>query len=164
MAGESSPSVSGSMSMSSDLETYNIVCSETNLAVGGGTWLVIVNAMNSSGLTVESDSLDSLACSQRRLQDGRRLQEVSYTVTYEVQFDDVASASTFAEQVVAAQTEMATAFVEQAASVLEVEVSDVTVSIPVVTDPSDEADEADGVQDGHLGAIVGIIWVYIFCQ
>merc|ERR1712136_432753 len=96
---ESAESVSGSMVLSSDEATRDTVCSVANLAVGGGTWQVVASALNSS-TDFNSDQLDALVCDDaRRMRDGRRLQDVVYTITYTVGFDDLDSAAAFVDAV-----------------------------------------------------------------
>jgi len=151
---ESAESVSGSMVLSSDAATRDTVCSVANLAVGGGTWQVVASALNSS-TDFNSDQLDALVCDDaRRMRDGRRLQDVVYTITYTVGFDDLDSAAAFVDAV--ASGDMGTEFASQALSILNVEFSSVSTTVPVVNDKSSTTWLVSGVLKHYVDALVGI--------
>merc|ERR1712136_104793 len=156
---ESAESVSGSMVLSSDAATRDTVCSVANLAVGGGTWQVVASALNSS-TDFNSDQLDALVCDDaRRMRDGRRLQDVVYTITYTVGFDDLDSAAAFVDAV--ASGDMGTEFASQALSILNVEFSSVSTTVPVVNDKSSTTWLVSGVLKHYVDALVGIAVVFL---
>lgn len=124
--GKPTATVDGEVVLSTVQSGKSLICSEANLAVNGGTWSILFDVLDLDGITA---TLGRLACHDQRRLDRilRRMQEVTFTVTYSVEFGDTDAAMVFTVRVASESTATATTFETEAATVLGV---DVTASFP----------------------------------
>jgi len=118
--------VDGEVVLSTVQSGKSLICSEANLGVNGGTWSILFGVLDLDGITA---TLGRLACHDQRRLDRilRRMQGVTFTVKYSVEFVDTDAAVAFTTRVASESTATATTFETEAATVLGV---DVTASFP----------------------------------
>lgn len=133
--------VSGSFTLSTASGNKDTLCQASNLAVGGKTYEIVLEAFNKSGVSVKDIVTLTLFCPETTLLRERRLQEESFEISFEVTFAETSSAETFSTELTEAATDVGSYFES-----LVSETFNFTVSATVmVTTDDDNDDESSGV-------------------
>mmetsp|Transcript_45671 Transcript_45671/g.121129 ORF Transcript_45671/g.121129 Transcript_45671/m.121129 type:complete len:207 (+) Transcript_45671:891-1511(+) len=143
--------VSGSFSLTTTAEGKSFMCVVAKLDVNGDTWSVLVTALLSSGVSMEGAAVGPLTCSDTTSLRGRRLQDVTFGLLFNVAFAATSTAVDFANSVANASSMLVDKLQSVALSDLNVTVSATLGDLAVaITD-----DSASGTRGRyiHLGVI-----------